>query len=118
MRKEVKVENVEIEYYCDLCGEKQVGYSSMGSPTYPDELLKRCYICAKEVCDKCRICPPNADYNEQLCNNCAKENKALLEALKALIEGHNKKLSSFKKAIVKLRAERQPGLKIDPKYYS
>lgn len=93
MRKNITFKKNETEYYCDICKEKIEGYSTMGSITYPDELLDRCDLCGKEVCVKCRGRIPVVDCNCHhgiLCNNCLETHKDTIEEIKNNIAEFNK----------------------------
>ena len=74
MRKEVSISDTKTEYYCDACGEKIIGYTSYGNPTYPEELVKVCAFCKRDVCPKCR----STVYSWYICKKCQEAHKHLI----------------------------------------
>ena len=85
MRKTIKIADTRTEYYCDLCHNEIEGYTSYGSPTYPDELIKVCAFCGKDTCPECRseVC------GWYMCKNCQEKHREILGGI-AVIEGDYK----------------------------
>ena len=77
MRKEISVSDTKTEYYCDVCGEEVKGYTSYGSPTYPDQIIKVCAICKRDICPKCY----SNIYHWHICKDCQEAHKDLIDLI-------------------------------------